>query len=365
MSFQTIEQVLPLLMLLQQPAFCVDETGAVHSNRAAAVLAPASGQLLPHWLGSSADAYAAWDRRSDLVLSVAIGRHTIQATAHPLSNGALFLLSGCEALQAGASDLSVAAQVIRQPLNEVYQLTQQLSESLEEMEDPVLQNQNAALLHHIYRLNRIACNLADLTLLQNGGYPVRPEKLDLTAFLYTFAEEMEGSLRYSGYELDFRLPERQIMVFCDHILLERALLNLFSNAMRFGKKETPIEFQVTTTDSSVLFRVRNTCSAADSDLLTAAFQRLKQRGMIPDPNWGVGLGLPLTLCIAQQMGGTIAVAVSPEHVATVTMSISRKRELKDPEFHTLPAYDYTGGMNRSLVELADSLPDQFYDAAAI
>ena len=155
------------------------------------------------------------------------------------------------------------------------------------------------------------------------------------------------------------------MVQVDPILLERALLNLLSNAMRFGKKELPITMTVELTPAAVHLQLKNACASSDSDLLTAAFRRATERGAIPDPRWGLGLGLPVALSIARLMGGTIAVDVDSDQMATVSMSISRKRDLRSPELRNHPAYDYTGGLRRTLLELSDVLQDDCFDSTVI
>lgn len=365
MTFQTIDQVLPLLELIAQPAFCLRNDGSILCNRQARLLAPFSWQDLPMWLGNSAETYEQWDRSSKLVLPVTLGSQTCSVILQPLSDGTMFLLSPCQELTAGGSQMAVMAQVLRQPLTELCSLAQQLSEDLEEMEDPVLQQQTASMSRMIYRLSRIACDLADLEHLQAGTYPMQIQKLDLTSMLQDLTVELTDICQAAGYRLECRLPVQQVLVMADSVLLERALLNLLSNAMKYGREDTPIRLILDCTSTTAYIQIRNTCNQAESDLLSAAFQRLSQRGVLPDPQWGIGLGLPLALNIARLMGGTVTVEADRERTVSVTLSISRKRVLQDPAVQTLPPYDYTGGMRRSLVELSDVLPDDCYDSTAI
>lgn len=364
MTFQTTEQVLPLLALIGQPAFCVRNDGTVLCNDSAKLLAPPSGQDLPNWLDSGAEVYEQWDRCGKLVLPVSIGSQTANATIQPLADGTLFLLSLSDSFGTSSGELSVAAQVLRQPLNDLCNMSQQISETLEEVEDPFLQQCTAAMSRHIYRLSRIACDLADVDRLRDGTYPSRPETMDLTAFLQAFTLEIRDLCLAAGYILEVSLPEKQLLVTADGVLLERALLNLFSNAMKYGKKEEPIRLSVDLTPTSVHLRIRNAAAKAESDLLTASFQRMTRRGLLPDPQWGIGLGLPLALSIARAMGGIIAVECNDGQV-TVSMSVSRKRNQRGPDVRAMPPYDYTGGMRRSLVELSDVLPSDCYDSTAI
>lgn len=364
MTLQSIEQILPLLELIQQPAFCIADHCAVHCNQQAKLLAPETAQALSTWLGSGMDVYEHWDRNSKLLLPVTIGSHILHVTMQPLSDGTLFLLSPCETLSSDMDHLRVTSQVLRQPLNDLYTMAQQISETLEEAEDPLLLQQTAAISRHLYRITRIACDLSDLDQLRNGTYPIRIQKQDLTTFLQELVPDLTDLCDTAGHTLISQLPEKQLMVGIDSILLERALLNLLSNAMKYGSAEEPIYLTVEAGAGSVYIRLQNVAAKQDSDLMIAAFQRLTQRGMLPDPQWGIGLGLPLALCIARSMGGTIAVEEHDGRV-TVTLSLSRKRDFQDIAVRTVPAYDYTGGMRRSLVELSDVLPNHCYNSTVI
>lgn len=364
MTLQTIDQLLPLLELLQQPAFCISEAGRVFSNAPARPLAPASGDALKQWLESTAETYTLWDRQGQLNLPVTLQGRTVAVTVAPLADGTLFLLSDCTVSAARQQEMAVTAQVLRQPLSDLCAMTQQLTENLEDMEDPLLQAQTAAMTRHLYRLSRITCNLSDLSQLQRGVYPTRPEKLELVSFLQELSGELQELCEAAGHPLALRLPGQPVMVNADRVLLERALLNLLSNALKYSAAGTGVELVIEITATSVYFRFRNHCAQEDGSLLSAAFQRLTQRDGLPDPRWGLGLGLPLSLGIARTLGGTIALDLRGDLV-TVTMSISRKRRFQDTTVRVQPVYDYTGGMRRTLMELSDVLPSDCYDSNAI
>ncbi len=365
MFSQTIDQLLPFLQLIQQPAFCLRQDNSVVCNGEARHLAPYSGAELASWLGSSAPLYDQWNKVDALTLPISLGSQNASVIIHPLADGFLFLINDSRNLTAGSDTMSVAAQVLRQPLTELHSLTQQLSEDLEEMEDPILQRQSAAITRHIYRLSRIACNLADLEQISNGSYQPRLEKLSLTDYLEELTQEMTEICRSAGRTLICTLPAKATSVSADAALLERAILNLLSNAIKYGDETMPITFSAETTPTAVYFRMKNTCSEADSDLLSAAFQRISRRGVLPDPQWGIGLGLPMTRYIAHLMGGAVAVEVSKDNEATVTMSISRKNTSSEVRVPILPPIDYTGGMRHSLVELSDVLPDECFDSVSL
>ena len=155
-----------------------------------------------------------------------------------------------------------------------------------------------------------------------------------------------------------QLPKRPILFHADENLLKRALLNLISNALKFGTPGTPIYFRAESIGTHVLFQVENECPDGGDELLRSAFNRLSSRGLLPDAKWGVGLGIPLANAIARLHGGMMAVDTSGGK-ATVSLSISLQKAPAGVALASLVA-DYTGGVRQTLLELSDALPNELY-----
>ena len=356
MPTNNIPSLLPLLELLEQPAFFIDASGSVTGNILAEALAPASGELLEAWLGHGAELYHDWAGKGVLVLNLTLLGSPYRVSVRALDGGRLFLLSPEAAGQTGA--LQVTARVLRQPLTELSNLAQQLGDlAATDKTGLPWRDALASVNRSIYRLSRISANMADLERLQTGT-ALHTSSLELQAFLTELGEELQALCQEAGHPLEWKLPNRCVTVSADPILLERAINNLISNALKFSDAGTPILFKCDVTSRTVFFRVRNQCTDPCGQVLHDAFQRLNRQGALPDPNWGVGLGLPLVCAIARLHGGTAAVEQDASGVVTVTVSIRRQSGALHVES---PPFDYTGGMRRSLVELSDSLPTRCFD----
>ena len=357
MTGQTVDKLYPLLSMLQQPAFCIRKNGSILSHQAARHLAPASAAELPRWLGDGAELWAAWDQESTLDLPVCCGTETYRAAIEALDDGTLFLMSSCTPAKPVQSVLTVSAQVLRQPLNDLAALLQMLADAKNADVQP---DRIAAIQRQVHRLTRITANMADLEHLQTLEQP-RLEFLDINTRLISIMQEVEELCKYLDRPLRFQPLAKNVSLQADPVLVERALLNLITNAIRFGKAGTPIDCWIEATASAVLLRVRNHCSQDNSELLRAAFSRLSQRDLLPDPRWGVGLGLPLVYTIARLHNGTAAVEAHRDGTATVTISLSRRRTPRNVGLKCALPYEYTGGMRRTLVELSDVLPNRCYE----
>lgn len=352
MLCQTVDNFIPLLNWMQQPAFCIRDDGSVVSNRAAQPLAPLDFAGLSPWLGDAASLFEAWDRDATLELPLELSGCPFRVTIDRLIDGTAFLLAAAAVPDPVDNALSVASQVLRQPLTNLSVMLQQLSGQ------PEL---TSAMTRQLYQLTRLTSNLADLARLRSGQYRLRTERLDVNEFLRPLLEELESLCTSAGHALVWKSLAKSVMLLADPMLLERGILNLISNALKFSQPETPIQFRAETNGSYLLLRIRNQCSGGSTELLRAAFSRLEQRDQLPDPRWGIGLGLPITQHIARLHGGMVAVEASNDGWATVTMTLSRRRAGQGSVLASpLPPFEYTGGMRRTLVELAEVLPNSLY-----
>lgn len=355
MLSQSIAQLLPLLELISQPAFCLREDGTIQPNRAAQHLAPIHRDGLSGWLGNSFQAFDAWDRSGSLEIPVQAAGHPCSVTVQVLADGLLFLLRDLPAEDITGSAMTVAAQVLRQPLTDLSAQMQQLSDT---KEDPDILDRTAAMQRQLFRINRIAGNLTDLDLLQRNQYPLQTQRLDTATLLTPLMEEVAYLAEESGHSLTWNVPTNPAILPGDKALIQRAVLNLISNALKYSSAGTPISVHAEAAAERLMIRVKNSCYEDSAVVLRGAFDRLHQRDLLPDPRWGVGLGLPLTLAIARAHGGTVALECH-DGTVTVTLTLSRKRSV-DPVELRAPEFSYDGGIRQTLVELADCLPNKVY-----
>ena len=358
MLSQTIDEILPLLELIQQPAFCIREDHTVRSNRAAQHLAPAHGDDLIRWLGDSAQAFVIWDRSTSLEIPISITGQSYSVTLQTLPDGLLCVMHALS--HESSRILAVAGQVLRHPLTDLLALVKSLDHLTD---DPALLDKAAAMQRQAYRITRIASNLNDFELLQSNQYPLQIQRLDGSALLHAFQTEVEGLALESGHPTAWNIPTKAASLLCDEALLRRALLNLLSNAWKFSPAGSQVSFDAYVSPQWLTVRVKNQCDEESAVILRGAFDRLQQRDLLPNPKWGVGFGLPLTQLIARIHGGMVALEYQ-DGIVTVTLTVSRRRST---ELTTLaqPPFHYDGCLGQVQLELSDCLPNRVYHPDAL
>lgn len=353
---------------LAQPVLLVRDAAIVSRNRAAAALLPMEETSISALLSEQDLAlYHAYDGAAPMELTLCFSGRYHSATVHRSGDCDVFVAS-CKPLYEDLSldTLAVVAQAIRVPLTDLFDAASVLFPILEEQEDPKIQRQTARLNKSFYRLLRLAGNLSDTGRFIAGEGQLNLERTDLGEFFGMLYDEMAPLCEAMGIEMAYRCPSKRFYGSIDRQKIERAVLNLVSNALKFTPKGGKIVFRVEHTASALLVRIADNGEGMDPATMATLFDRYQHRNQLGDPRWGVGLGLPLVRHIANLHGGTVVVNSAPGAGTTVTLSISLRQmsaapQLKSPVLN----YDYAGGYGHTSVELADPMPSDVYDSMNI
>jgi two-component system, OmpR family, sensor histidine kinase KdpD len=186
----------------------------------------------------------------------------------------------------------------------------------------------AALLETIrteaHRLDRLVANLLDLSRLEAGSADPRPE-------LRTVDDLIAAALDGLGAEADrvaCTLPEDTPLVRVDPAQIERVLVNLVENALKFSPADTPVEIDVATSDGDVVLRVRDRGPGLQPHEVERVFEPFLP-GRRTDGRAGSGLGLAIVQGFAQANGGRVWAESGPAGGTTFSLALPAA-ELRRP-----------------------------------
>ena len=166
------------------------------------------------------------------------------------------------------------------------------------------------------RLTRLIENLLDMSRLEAGalGVSLAPVALDELVPLVLDALGPDGA--HVVVDVSERLPE----AYGDAVLLERVLVNLLGNALRYSPPGRPPSVAASCHEGAVQIRVVDRGPGVPEEQrerMFAPFQRLGDR----DSASGVGLGLALSQGLTEAMGGTLAADDTPGGGLTMTVTL--------------------------------------------
>ena len=355
-----------LLNMLSQPVFLVQQEKIIFRNAAAIALTDSTEEQIQVFLGpEDLLLYRAFDGSSVMELTMVIDGRQYSALVRREGDADAFVARMKPLYESLHFDvLAVVAQAIRGELSELFDAASQLFPQLEEQEDPKIQRQTARMNKGLYGLLRLTGNLSDAGRYMAGEVRTYLERTEMVGFFEEICRTAESLCATVGVTLEYQCPDQMFYAAVDKQKLERAVLNLLSNALRYTPAGGKILLKVEDFGHSVHIRVSDNGQGMAPAELSTAFDHYEHRGQLPgDPRWGIGLGLPLVRYIANLHGGTVVVNSAEGEGTTVTMSISRRLEPTPREEVRSPVlnYDYAGGHDHAVLELADALPPDVFD----
>ncbi|MFI6076193.1 DUF4118 domain-containing protein [Actinoplanes sp. NPDC051343] len=163
------------------------------------------------------------------------------------------------------------------------------------------------------RLDRLVANLLDMSRLQAGA-------LGVTAIDIGLEEVVPRALDDLGGNVVSRLPPDLPAVRADPGLLERILVNVIGNALRYSPPGRPPTIAGRAVGDRVELRVIDHgpgIPAEDRDKVFQPFQRLGDH----DNHTGAGLGLALSRGLTEAMGGSLTPDETPGGGLTMILSL--------------------------------------------
>jgi two-component system sensor histidine kinase KdpD len=165
-------------------------------------------------------------------------------------------------------------------------------------------------------LASLVTNLLDVSRLQAGALAVSLGPVDLADVVLPALDEL--GLGPDTVHLD--LPGDLAPVLADHGLLQRAVVNLLSNAIRFSPAGTPARVSASRFGDTVQVRVTDHGPGIPADRRDDVFVPFQRLGDT-DNTTGLGLGLALSKGFVEGMGGTLEADDTPGGGLTMVVSL--------------------------------------------
>jgi len=172
------------------------------------------------------------------------------------------------------------------------------------------------VLDESHRLDGLVANLLDLSRLQAGAAEPETELVAVDDLVVEALSELGAA----GERVEVSLPDHAPAVQVDARQVQRALVNLIENALKFSPASEPVLVRVAWTSTETLVRVIDRgpgVSAAAAERIFSAFQRGDDAGRVP----GAGLGLAIAQGFAEANGGRVWVESHEGQGATFVLAL--------------------------------------------
>lgn len=196
-------------------------------------------------------------------------------------------------------------------------------------------------LHAIRRNERNLLNLVnqllDIAKLSNGTHTLPYKHGDVSGYLTMLCENcrMYGAER--NVEVEYSTDPTKIPMDFVPQYIERIMLNLISNAVKFSRPGGSVQVHASVKGDSLVLTVHDEGVGMTAEQMKGIFKPFYQADN-GSYNAGSGLGLPLAELSAKAMGGAISVNSKPGHGALFTVTIPLKASVPVEEAFKMENY---------------------------
>jgi signal transduction histidine kinase len=255
---------------------------------------------------------------------VRVARHNGDGRFHVVTSLGRQVLAGTLVADAGAAErlselerlrtdlLATIAHELRTPLTAVRTCVSVLRDPDTAPSDVELETLLSTIERNADRMQRVVGDILEIARFRTGEIVLQLRPFDAAELARGAVASVAPLAGQRHQVIDLDVPGVAVRVFGDHRRLEQALVNLISNAVKYGPAESRIRVGVRAIDGSVAWTVGDDGPGIPLDEQPHLFERFfVGRNDRHGAARGVGLGLPTALAIAQAHGGRIDVDSAP------------------------------------------------------
>lgn len=352
-----ITDAMDMVEHLRQIAFCVQDGTIVKVNPAASARMIQSGTPVEQLLKTGLEEYRVFCDGC-LYLTLNICDQELGFSVSHKNGFDLFQLEQ-DAQSPELQSLALAARELREPLAGIMISADHLFP--DKSEDPAVNTQIARINQGLYQMLRLISNMSDAGRYATSG-SVSMEVKNVSSLLDEIFTKAAVLVEHAGIRLEYSGINDPIYSLVNAELLERAVLNIVSNALKFTASGGTIQAKAQKRGNKLYLSILDNGCGLPENALRNLFSRYTREPGLEDGRFGVGLGFVIIRSAAQQHGGTVLVDQPGDCGTRVTLTLSIRPASADQVRSPILRVDYAGERDHGLLELSDVLPTELYNS---
>ncbi|MGH7739142.1 MAG: ATP-binding protein, partial [bacterium] len=171
------------------------------------------------------------------------------------------------------------------------------------------------------RLLKLINDLLDLVKLESGRMEIKKESVEIESFLKGLVQSVSATARDKRVTLLVQVFQPS-NVLLDRDKLEKMILNLTFNAVKFTPAGGKVELTADRQGESLVLRVKDSGMGISKENLPFIFDRFWQADSSTSRKYqGTGIGLALVKELTEAQGGTVSVESEPGQGTVMTLTL--------------------------------------------
>ena len=204
---------------------------------------------------------------------------------------------------------------LRTPINVIYSALQLNDIYLKNKEVYKINKNNDIIRQNCLRLIRTINNFIDSNKLSEGYLDMDCKYYNLVDIIENLVLSCDFYMKLKKTNLIYDPQYEEIYLYCDKNHIERIMLNILSNSLKYGKEDGNIYVTVKINkNEKIIIEVSNDAEAIPEDKRNVIFDKFTRvNNSLNRPSEGSGLGLYLTKGLVKLHGGEISISAGAEY----------------------------------------------------
>ncbi len=221
--------------------------------------------------------------------------------------------------QARAEALSFVTHELRTPLISIQGFSELL---LRYPNSPAATEAPATIFRESNRLVAMINTYLEVLRLDAGARPLRLARTNVRKMVEHVQKVVQPLAASAKIPVNVNLDCEDEYLLCDETLISGALLNLVSNAIKYGAGSGGVQVKISESEGEIQFEVQNSGPVIPQEELEQLFERFYRPARSESiPGWG--LGLSFVRRISQQHGGRVQVSSNETTGTTFSFTLPR------------------------------------------
>lgn len=263
-------------------------------------------------------------------------------TAVALDNARLYKTAQ-DAIKARDEFLSICSHELKTPITSLKLQAQLASLQISrfgKIDERQVHDMATNMDKQLDQLTRLVEDMLDIARIETGHLSLVQKNLDLAQLARDVIKRFEPQAANTGVGISLH-AEEEISVYGDPDRLTQVLMNLLSNALKYGDGK-PIEMRVTRGDGTARIDVRDFGIGVPESERSRIFERFERVVAYRNIS-GLGLGLFITRQIVEAHGGQISIQTPDDGVGSLfTLELPRVEDTLGRSHRSTRAFEERG-----------------------
>ena len=244
---------------------------------------------------------------------------------------------------------------LKTPLNIFYSIIQVLDLNVEKDENDFKQSYkkyNKGLKVNFYRMFKMITNLIDLTKLDSNLEKVKFNNYDIVKLCEDISLSVITYAEQKNIKIVFDTEKEEEIIRCNGEYMERIMLNILSNAIKFTPRGGEIFINLFFDSEFVHIKIKDSGIGIPKEKIDSIFEKfVRVDKSFSRENEGSGIGLSIVKSLVELLEGEISLKSEENKGSEFTISLPNIK-LNEKDLYEMPTYHIVDAQKITL-ELSD------------